>query len=318
MYRLFWFFFIYTFLGWCTEVCYVTLLKGKFVNRGFLNGPACPIYGFGALIVLICLTPLKGSKPLLFLGSMILTSLLELLTGFVLEKIFHQRWWDYTDEPFNIGGYICLRFSVGWGLACMFVVYLLHPTVLLFIRLIPHSIGLALLTALSFLMIVDLIATVRTITRLNRRLSQIDELAARIKDVSNDIGENLADRVLDAAERGSDLKEELEERTEQWKDRADGLKEDLETLKDGLSLRREAIQDGLEERMEQRIQRRQLRYAQRQVELEQLRARLDELLDGQIFGQERLMRAFPKMRSQNHPQALERLRQYRNSKKRFD
>lgn len=315
MYQLLWIFFIYTFLGWCTEVCYVTLLKGKFVNRGFLNGPGCPIYGFGVLIVLACLTPLKGSKPLLFLGSMILTSLLELLTGFVLEKIFHQRWWDYSDEPFNVGGYICLRFSVGWGLACMFVVYLLHPTIRLFIRLIPHSVGLVLLWVLSAVMAVDLVATVRTITRLNRRLSQIDELAAKIKDISNDIGENLADRVLSAAERSSELKDELGERTELLRDRADGLMEDLESLKDGIALKREAIQDDLGERIEQRVQRRQVRYAQRQVELEQLRYRLEELLDGQSSDQARLMRAFPKMRSSSHPQAMERLRERESRRK---
>lgn len=317
MYQLLWIFFIYTFLGWCTEVCYVALLKGKFVNRGFLNGPACPIYGFGVLIVLTCLAPLKSSKLLLFLGSMVLTSLLELLTGFVLEKVFHQRWWDYSEEPFNIGGYICLRFSVGWGLACMFVVYLLHPTVLLFIHLVPHTLGIILLTLFCTLMAVDLTATVRTITKLNHRLSQIDELAAKIKEVSNDIGENLAGKVLDAAELSCELKDGLEERTELWKGRADDLKEDLEALKDGLVLKREALQGELEERIELRVQRGQARAAQLQQELEQLRGRLEELLDGHTFGQERLMRAFPKMRSKNHPQALERLRQHvRSPKKR--
>ena len=107
LYRLLWIFFIYAFLGWCTEVSYAALVTGTFVNRGFLNGPVCPIYGFGVVIVLTCLTPLAGSLPLLFLGSVVLTSALEWLTGFALEKLFHQRWWDYSDEPFNLSGYIC-------------------------------------------------------------------------------------------------------------------------------------------------------------------------------------------------------------------
>ena len=94
-YELLWIFFVYALLGWCTEVSYAALVTGKFVNRGFLNGPVCPIYGFGAAIIFLCLEPLKQNLLLLFLGSVLLTSLLELAAGFVLEKLFHQRWWDY-------------------------------------------------------------------------------------------------------------------------------------------------------------------------------------------------------------------------------
>ena len=112
MYQFLWIFFVYAFLGWCTEVSYAALRTGKFVNRGFLNGPVCPIYGCGVVVVLVGLTPLKGNFVLLFLGSVVLTSVLELATGFVLEKLFRQRWWDYSDKPFNLGGYICLEFSI--------------------------------------------------------------------------------------------------------------------------------------------------------------------------------------------------------------
>ena len=204
MYAFLWVFFIYAFLGWCTEVSFAALKTGRFVNRGFLNGPVCPIY------VLRFLEPLKGSFPLLFLDSVVLTSALEWLTGFVLEKLFHQRWWDYSDEPFNLGGYICLRFSIAWGFACLFVVDILHPTVAFFIRVMPHTLGLVLLWAFGAAMAVDLAATVRTVTRMNRTLSQIDELAAKIRANSNEFGEGLADRVLDAAEKGADLREDLD------------------------------------------------------------------------------------------------------------
>ena len=208
-YLFLWIFFIYSFLGWCLEVCFFALNTGKFVNRGFLNGPVCPIYGFGVVIVVLCLTPLMENTLLLFLGSVLLTSLLELGVGFALEKLFHQRWWDYSDEPFNLGGYICLRFSVAWGLACLLVMEIIHPSVLWLIRHIPHTLGLVLLACFVSVMAVDLTATVRTIARINRSLGQIDELAGRIKALSNDLGENLADRVLDAAEKGADWKESL-------------------------------------------------------------------------------------------------------------
>lgn len=294
MYQFLFIFFIYAFLGWCTEVSYAALVTGKFVNRGFLNGPVCPIYGFGVVIVLACLTPLRDSKLILFFGSVLLTSLLELITGFLLEKIFHQHWWDYSDQPFNIGGYICLRFSIMWGFACMFVVYILHPTILWFIGIIPHTMGIVLLCLFGATMAVDLAATVRTITRINRRLSQIDELAAKIKEVSNEFGENLADKVLDAAEVGSVLKDELADRTED--------------LKEELAQKREEMQDDLDGVKQAIAKRRQEHQTQKQEELLQLRQRLDEVMDGRIFGQSRLMKAFPKMHSTDHRQALERLR----------
>lgn len=103
LYLTLWIFFVYAFLGWCTEVGYAALRTGRFVNRGFLNGPVCPIYGFGVIIVLWVLEPLAEHILLLFLGSVVLTSALEWVTGLVLEKLFHQRWWDYSDEPFNVG-----------------------------------------------------------------------------------------------------------------------------------------------------------------------------------------------------------------------
>lgn len=290
MYLMLWIFFAYAFLGWCTEVSFAALVSGKFVNRGFLNGPVCPIYGFGVVIVLAFLEPLRHNLLLLFLGSVLLTSALEWVTGFALEKIFHQRWWDYSNEPFNLGGYICLRFSIAWGLACLFVVKILHPSILLAIRLIPKPVGIALLVILSLIMAVDLVATVRTIAKINRSLGQIDELAAKIKSASNEFGENLADKVLDVAEKSADFREELADRSEDFRENLAGLKEDLT--------------DHWEERqMDQAIRR-----AERQESLEELRRRLSEVMDQSFFGQRRLLSAFPQMRSLDHKQALEQLR----------
>lgn len=298
MYQFLWIFFIYAFLGWCTEVSYAALMTGRFVNRGFLNGPVCPIYGFGVVIVMACLEPLRDNLLILFLGSILLTSLLEWVTGFVLEKIFHQRWWDYSKEPFNLGGYICLRFSIGWGLACVFVSEILHPTVLLLIRLIPRPVGWVLLGVFGAAMAVDLVATVSTITKLNRRLSQIDELASRIKDASNEFGENLADRVLDAAEKGSDLRENLGDWMDELAQRREELGADLE--------------ENLDDWKENLAQRQQIV----QQELTEWKEKLQELMDKEGYGQRRLLRAFPRMRSTSHRQALERLRRYMERRKR--
>ena len=286
LYHFVWLFFIYAFLGWCTEVSYAALVTGKFVNRGFLNGPVCPVYGFGAVIILAALTPLADNLLLLFLGSMALASALEWLTGFALEKLFHQRWWDYSDQPFNLNGYICLRFSVAWGFACLFVVELLHPAVRLFIRLIPQVLGVVLLALMGAVMAVDLAATVSTVVKLNRRLEQIDELGARIKEASNEFGENLADRVLEAAEAGA------------------GWREDLDELSFKLAERRAELADSLEEWEAHREEHR----AQVRRQLEEWREAMENLHSGEFFGRRRLLRAFPRLRSIDHRDALERLR----------
>lgn len=294
LYHILWIFFIYAFLGWCTEVSYAATKTGRFVNRGFLNGPWCPIYGLGVVIVLSLLEPLKNNLPLLFLGSVVLTSALEWLTGFLLEKLFAQRWWDYSDEPFNLGGYICLRFSLAWGFACVFVVKLLHPTVLLFIRLIPHLAGVVLLAVLGAVMAVDLAATVSTIAKLNRRLALIDELAGRIRSASNDFGEDLAERVLDAAEKGAD-----------WR-------EDMEEFSDRLARRREEFSDNLDDLKEDMQSRLEARREQNRRQLQEWKDSVQALMDKESFGQKRLMKAFPSLRSLRHRAALERLRRHQN------
>ena len=120
-------FLIYSFLGWCAEVIFVVLDTHSFDNRGFLRGPVCPIYGFGIILVVSCLNPLAGTWIRLFFASVALTTALELVVGIFLKKVFHHEWWNYDEFRFNLGGYICLRFSLLWGLGCLFVVKLLHP-----------------------------------------------------------------------------------------------------------------------------------------------------------------------------------------------
>ena len=132
------YFFIYGFLGWILEVVFHAIVQQKLVNRGFLNGMICPIYGVGMVILVLLLNPIKASLVKLFFGAAILCSVVELITGFVLKKIFHQRWWDYSSERFNLGGYICLEFSVYWGIAGVIAIDGIHPLVVKLINLPPH------------------------------------------------------------------------------------------------------------------------------------------------------------------------------------
>ncbi|WP_041701767.1 putative ABC transporter permease [Gottschalkia acidurici] len=206
LYQYIWFFTIYAFIGWCTEVIYATVNTGKFVNRGFLNGPVCPIYGFGTVILVYFLTPVKDNLIILFLGSVILTSLLEYITGFILEKLFHHKWWDYSGEPFNIQGYICLKFSLLWGLGCILIMKVIHPIINRFVMDIPKFFGYPLVLFILLIFIVDAYVTVVSIYGLNRKLDQLEDITIKIKELSDELGENISGRTHTILEKNEKLK----------------------------------------------------------------------------------------------------------------
>lgn len=205
-------FFIYACLGWCAEVAFAACKRGRFVNRGFLNGPLCPIYGFGLLTVVLLLRPYQGNLPLLFLGSFILTSLLELVTGFVLEKLFHTRWWDYTGMPLNIGGYVCLLFSLIWGAACVVILKWVHAPVYALVRRLPLTVLYILDAAICLEFAVDLAATVVSIRKLSERLKRLTALAGEMHSLSDELGESIAEHTIAAKERYEEGREHVQER----------------------------------------------------------------------------------------------------------
>ena len=206
------YFLLYAIVGYMLEVIYAALVLGKFVNRGFLNGPWCPIYGFGMVIVAITLRPLSSSLIILFIGSVIVTSLIEFVTGCVLEKVFHQKWWDYTDEPFNLGGYICLKFSLIWGVACVFVVKLVLPFTDMLCKLLRNTVGLIVIFTLLGLLLADLAATVVTIAGIKKKMRLMDSIAAKLKENSNNVGGFLSEETLELKQRFDQLSEQLTEK----------------------------------------------------------------------------------------------------------
>lgn len=214
-----WVFLIYAFLGWCSEVVFAALNTGKFVNRGFCNGPICPIYGFGMLFVSLCLMPFRDNLPLLFILSLLLTSFIEFITGFVLEKFFNQKWWDYSKMPFNIKGYVCLKFSVLWGLACVFIIRLVHPFILKLIGILPRWLSLTGALFFGAVLLADFAITVINLLKLPRRLRAIEELEEILNGVSENIGTELSEKT-----------NVLKERNENAKAAAENAKKRLEEL----------------------------------------------------------------------------------------
>lgn len=207
--QIFLMFFIYSFLGWCAEVVFATLKTGKFINRGFLNGCVCPIYGFGFVIVLLCLQYFLNNIILLFFASVVLTSLLEFATGFVLEKIFNKKWWDYSKEPFNIKGYVCVRFSILWGLACVFVLKIIHPAILNLINLAPVFVQYILFGVFSLLIILDLVFTIIQLIALKRNYVEFENISKKLKTGSNLLGEKISNTTISVQEKLSALNKKL-------------------------------------------------------------------------------------------------------------
>lgn len=214
VYQLLFFFIIYAILGWCLEVVYEAVDQGKFINRGFLNGPYCPIYGFGVIIVVGFLNPIRENFIVLYIGSVLLTSVLEFATGFVLEKIFHQKWWDYTEEHFNIMGYVCLKFSLLWGVACIIVVKIIHPFIEIFVNRIPHKIGVVLLIVLFIGFTSDMIMTVLGIMHIKKRIRLLENISAEMRKISDHSGERLYGAVAEIREKSEELSEKNDARRE--------------------------------------------------------------------------------------------------------
>ena len=153
--KYFLYFIIYAFLGWVMEVvCKLIELK-KFVNRGFLVGPICPIYGYGVLFIVILIGSSKGDILAVFLKSIFVCSILEYLTSYFMEKLFGARWWDYSRRKFNLNGRICLETMVPFGLLGVFVIYILHPIVESFVIKIPTNICLILTLVIFIIYIID-------------------------------------------------------------------------------------------------------------------------------------------------------------------
>ena len=230
IYQAVWIFIIYAFLGWCSEVAFAAVNKGKFVNRGFLNGPVCPIYGVGMLIVVLCLWSLRDRPLLLFLGSALLTTALEFVTGFVLERFFHDKWWDYSDMPFNIKGYVCLKFTVLWGLAASFIIGAVHRFVYMLIVKTPFVLGVILLAVFSAAFIADFIVTLTALVKLPKKLKAMAEAERALRAVSDKIGENISDTTIAAKEKGTALAEENKPRLDELKAEYEKKKKELSAM----------------------------------------------------------------------------------------
>ena len=224
LYQTLAYFLIYSCLGWCLEVVYAAVTTGKLVNRGFLNGPVCPIYGFGMVIVLYALTPLVDNTLLLYLGGVILPSVLELVGGWALYKLYRTRWWDYSDYPFNIGGYICLEFCLLWGVGTLVVMRIVHPIIAGLVAMVPTLVGVILMCILYAVYATDVVATAIAASTLADTLDTMEKLGDSIHAVSDAMTELLGTTAMTADQKMDESRLQLKLAAAEARDNVPKLK----------------------------------------------------------------------------------------------
>lgn len=175
-----WFVF-YSILGWVYETILCSTLEKRFINRGFLNGPYCPIYGFGALIVILTLRSVEN-VVLLFLMAAVLTSTLEYITSWGMEKLFHARWWDYSHKKWNINGRVCLLGAVAFGVLSLLIMKVVHPFVFLYTQKVPEKVLRYGSFALFALLLSDSLYTILSFLNFDQKLKEFSAELAEFTD----------------------------------------------------------------------------------------------------------------------------------------
>lgn len=180
-------FFIYSFAGWLMETVQISIRQKKFVNRGFLIGPYCPIYGFGVILITLLLQKYAGDIPLTFILSILICGTLEYMTSYVMEKIFKARWWDYSQRKFNINGRICLETLIPFGIAGTFILYIANPFLMKYIDMVSE-LALHIFTVVFLVIyITDMIVSFKIILNLKEMTREFKdntvEISSRVKKI---------------------------------------------------------------------------------------------------------------------------------------
>ena len=178
-YQLGWFFLVYSFLGWLLETSLAAAKKRRLLNRGFLSAPFSPTYGLGGVLFALFLPELRENPFFLFLFGSILATGLELFTGILLERIFGQKWWDYSRERFQFEGHICLKYSLLWGLLALLCVFAGNPLLTTLVSLIPEPVGHITLVLILCLLGADLFGSLAAVFQLNGSLKEPSQISRR-------------------------------------------------------------------------------------------------------------------------------------------
>lgn len=299
------FFFIYCFLGWIIESTYVSVRSRHFINRGFLRLPLLPLYGSGAIIMLWFTLPVKGNLALVFLFGMVGASALEYATGFAMERLFKMKYWDYSGNPFNLNGYICLGTSLAWGVLTIVLTELVHkPIEQLVLDLTPFLCGTAAVLT-SILFTADAVRSTKEALDLSKVLESMTKLRAELEEAQL----QMALFKAETAQKVSDFKDETIQRAANIKGetavKLTAFKVETTAIKNELIEEASAIRNGLKEDAASALSESAL--AERLKALSDARERLSEYC---CSYRNRILKGNPTVSSRWFGEALRDLKEY--------
>ncbi len=218
------FFFIYCFIGWIIESTYVSVRSLHFVNRGFLRLPLLPLYGSGAIIMLWLSLPVQGNLFLVFLFGMLGASALEYVTGYAMERLFKMKYWDYSNNPFNLNGYVCLTNSIAWGFLTLLLTEVIHRPLEWLVLHLNVTVCIILVIIVGIIFVTDAIHSTKEALDLGRILETMTKLKSELDEVQVQISLLKAE----TAQKVSDIKTETIQMATSLKD---GTKVKISSLK---------------------------------------------------------------------------------------
>ena len=222
------FFYIYCFCGWIFESTYVSLKQHRFVNRGFLRLPMLPLYGTGAVMMLWVSLPVKNNLFLVYCSGVVAATLLEYVTGYVMERLFKVRYWDYSNQKFNLHGYICLTSSIAWGFLTIFMTEVIHKPIEHFVLNLPPALEWCLLGVVSGCFVMDTIQSTKEALNLAKALENVAKLRADLEEMQVQLALLKAETAQNIESAKEELRVAVAENVEAGKEKAAARKEALE------------------------------------------------------------------------------------------
>ena len=224
------FFYFYCFFGWCFESSYVSLKSGKLVNRGFMRGPFLPLYGSGAIMMLVVSMPFRDNILLTYIAGVIGATSLEYITGVTMEALFKVRYWDYSNQPFNFQGHICLGTTLAWGFLTILMTRVVHMPIEQFVMSIPGNLLFPVTMALTVYIVVDFTLSFKAAMEIRDILVKMQRLKEEVERLQRRLDVIIAFNNAEKQQRRQESEQSLAELSVGVRQRFVSLKESIQNM----------------------------------------------------------------------------------------
>lgn len=307
------FFYIYCFFGWIFESTYVSVKKGHFVNRGFLRLPMLPIYGTGAVMMLWVSLPVRDSLLLVYTSGAIAATILEYVTGWGMERLFKVKYWDYSNQRFQVNGYICLSSTIAWGFLTVLLTEVLHPPIARYVLGIPLGVLLVCVGGITVLFVLDAVRSVKEALDLAKVLDAMTNMRAELDDLQVQMALLKAEMQQRVAESRDESLLRLELLKSQAEARTAALRKEASArtaaLKDEAAARTTAAAEAAASRLDAWKNSAEERAAALSRRLEEVDEKRQNLAGRMNFYRKGLLRGNPSASSARFAEALKELRE---------